>query len=220
MLYQLGHPVNESEMVRHLINGGPVNMFEDVEPIGNDFLNRIFKDGTQGELYRTTYMFFYKDSGEGANMRNSTFSLNYGDNPLNYKIVWSKRTREAEDDYTALMAMLRTMGGTSYTEADVRRHLDLEMTFKNWALRGYARTRTPSAWAPATTASSTASPPTGSLCASSGTPTSPSAASTPKSRKATGAATCRGSWTSRMRAASSTTTSSSCWRTTPRTPPR
>ena len=139
MLYQLGHPVNESEMVRHLINGGPVNMFEDVEPIGNDFLNRIFKDGTQGELYRTTYMFFYKDSGEGANMRNSTFSLNYGDNPLNYKIVWSKRTREAEDDYTALMAMLRTMGGTSYTEADVRRHLDLEMTFKNWALRGYAK---------------------------------------------------------------------------------
>ena len=139
MLYQLGHPVNESEMVRHLINGGPVNMFEDVEPIGNDFLNRIFKDGTQGELYRTTYMFFYKDSGEGANMRNSTFSLNYGDNPLNYKIVWSKRTREAEDDYTGLMAMLRTMGGTSYTEADVRRHLDLEMTFKNWALRGYAK---------------------------------------------------------------------------------
>ena len=139
MLYQLGHPVNESEMVRHLVNGGPINMFEDVEPIGNDFLNRIFKDGAQGELYRTTYMFFYKDSGEGANMRNSTFSLNYGDDPLNYKIVWSKRTREAEDDYTGLMAMLRTMGGNNYNEADVRRHLDLELTFKNWALRGYSK---------------------------------------------------------------------------------
>ncbi len=139
MLYQIGHPVNESEMVRHLINGGPINMFEDVEPIGNDFLNRIFKDGTQGELYRTTYMFFYKDSGEGANMRNSTLAPNYGDDPINYKVVWSKRTREAEDDYTGLMDMLRTMSGSSYTEADVRRHFDLELTFKNWALRGYAK---------------------------------------------------------------------------------
>lgn len=139
MLYQLGHPVNESEMVRHLINGGGVQLMEDVEPIGNDFLNRIFKDGSQGELYRTTYMFFYKDSGEGSNLRNSTLAPNYGDDPLNYKIVWSKRTREAEDDYTALLDMLRTMGANRYTEADVRRHFDLELTFKNWALRGYSK---------------------------------------------------------------------------------
>ena len=139
MLYQLGHPVNESEMVRHLINGGPVQMMEDVEPIGNDFLNRIFKDGSQGELYRTTYMFFYRDDGQSSSLRNSTLAPNYGDDPLNYKVVWSKRSREAEDDYSALLDMLRTMARPNLTEADTRRHFDLEMTFRNWALRGFAK---------------------------------------------------------------------------------
>ncbi len=139
MLYQLGHPVNESEMVRHVINNGPINMFEDVEPIGNDFLNRVFKDGSQGELYRTTYMFFYQDSGASGSLRNSVLAPNYGDNPIDYKIIWSKRTREAENDYTALLDMLRTMGRGTFTEAEARRHFDLEMTFKNWALRGYSK---------------------------------------------------------------------------------
>ena len=139
MLYQLGHPVNESEWVRHVLNASPSVLQEDVEPIGSDFLNRIFKHGSQGELYRTTYMFFYKDNGEGNNMRNSTLALNYGDDPINYKVVWSKRTREAENDYTALMDMLRTVQDNQFDEKGLRRHMDLEMMFKNWALRGYSK---------------------------------------------------------------------------------
>jgi hypothetical protein len=139
MLYQIGHPVNESEWVRHVINGAPAQFQEAVEPIGNDFLNRVFKNGTQGELYRTTYMFFYKDNGEGSSMRNSTMALNYGNDPINYKIVWSKRTREAENDYTALMDMLRTVEANQFDEKELRRHMDLELMFKNWAVRGYAK---------------------------------------------------------------------------------
>ncbi len=139
LLYQVGHPVNESEMVRHVINSNPPQLQEDVEPIGTDFLNRIYKHGSQGELYRTTYMFFYKDNGEGANMRNSTLALNYGDNATDYKVVWSKRTREAENDYTALLDMLRTVQGNQFDEKELRRHMDLELMFSNWAVRGYAK---------------------------------------------------------------------------------
>ena len=139
MLYQVGHPVNESEMVRHVINGTQPQLQEDVEPIGSDFLNRVFKHGSQGELYRTTYMFFYKDSGEGNSIRNSTLALNYGDDPINYKIVWSKRTLEAENDYTALMDMLRTVQANQFDEKELRRHMDLELMFKNWAVRGYSK---------------------------------------------------------------------------------
>ena len=139
MLYHIGHPVNESEWVRHVVNANQPQFQEDVEPISSDFLNRIFKHGSHGELYRTTYMFFYKDSGEGNNMRNSTLALNYGDDPINYKVVWSKRTREAENDYTALMDMLRTVQANQFDEKELRRHMDLELMFKNWAVRGYSK---------------------------------------------------------------------------------
>ncbi|NBU10337.1 MAG: hypothetical protein EBS84_15185 [Proteobacteria bacterium] len=138
MLYHLGHPVNESEWVRHVLNASPSVLQEDVEPIGGDFLNRIFRHGSHGSLYRTTYMFFYKDNGEGNSIRNSTLALNYGNDPIDYKIVWGSRTVGA-NDYGPLMDMLRTVEGNQFDETGLRRHMDLEMMLKNWALRGYSK---------------------------------------------------------------------------------
>ena len=35
--------------------------------------------------------------------------------------------------------MLRTVEGNQFNEAELRRHMDLEMMFKNWAIRGYSK---------------------------------------------------------------------------------
>jgi hypothetical protein len=139
MLYLLGHPVGQSEFVRHIINGGNPDFREDCEVINNDFLNRVFKDGAQGELYRTTYMFFYRDTGEGSPQKNASLGLPYGEDPNHYRIVWNKRTGEGEDDWNNLFTMLRTVSANRYSEQELNSIFDLEMTLKNWALRGYAK---------------------------------------------------------------------------------
>ncbi|MBM3875545.1 MAG: hypothetical protein FJ386_02350 [Verrucomicrobia bacterium] len=139
MLYLLGHPVAQVEFVRHVINNGNFEFREDSEVFNNDFLNRIFKDGAQGELYRTTYMFYYKDDNTGGPQRTAALNTNFGDDPNNYRIIWNKRTGEEEDNFNNLLHMLRTVGQNRFTEEEINRIFDLELTLKNWAVRGYSK---------------------------------------------------------------------------------
>jgi len=139
MLYLLGHPTAQVEFVRHVINNGNFEFREDSEVFNNDFLNRIFKDGAQGELYRTTYMFYYKDDNSGGPQRTAVLNNNLGDDQNNYRIIWSKRTGEEADDYNHLLNMLRTVGQNKFSEDEISRVFDLELTLKNWAVRGYSK---------------------------------------------------------------------------------
>jgi hypothetical protein len=135
-LYLLGHPVNENEFVRVLINAGSPGLREDTEPLGNDLLDRLFDNGSNGELYRIDDEWWFRDNWE-RNSRNADWSYKNSDNPVRYHSEWMKRTMEDDYDYSALLNLFFTVSRTSYTQSQIERLLDAEATLKMAAVRGY-----------------------------------------------------------------------------------
>ncbi len=135
-LYLLGHPINETEFVRVMVNGADPVLRENVEPVSNDFLARNFDRGTDGELYRIDDEWWFQDSW-ARDGRNADWSYKGTDDPLRYHTEWMKRTREADYDYTALISMFRTVSRNNFTEEEIDRVMDPELMAMNAAVRGY-----------------------------------------------------------------------------------
>jgi hypothetical protein len=134
-LYLLGHPVSENEFIRVIINSGSATLREDTEPVANDFLDRNFENGAQGELYRIDDEWWFTDSWERA-YRDADWSYKNTDNPGRYRTEWMKRTNEEEDDFSALIAFFKTVS-SGYSQADIERWLDPYATMKMFVVRGY-----------------------------------------------------------------------------------
>jgi hypothetical protein len=60
-LYLFGHPANENEYVLVEVNNGGSALREEVEPLGNDMMDRLYADGSQGELYRIDDEWWFQD---------------------------------------------------------------------------------------------------------------------------------------------------------------
>ena len=135
MLYLLGHPVNENEFVQVMINAGSPQLREDTEPVGNEFLDRNFESGADGELYRIDDEWWFRDSWDRKN-RDASWNYKNTDNPGNYRTEWMKRTLETEDDFTALINLFQTASG-SYTQAQIERLADPDAIMKMFVVRGY-----------------------------------------------------------------------------------
>ncbi|MDA7881870.1 lamin tail domain-containing protein [Akkermansiaceae bacterium] len=146
-LYQLGHPINEFEFVHSVINTDGFRLRENHEPISNDFLNRNFKDGTDGTLFRIDdEWFFNNDDGNSRSSRNADWSYKKFrnedndlvgiNNPTNYQSEWIMRTRESDHDLSTYIEFVRTLDGT-FDESEANRMANARMLGLNAAVRGY-----------------------------------------------------------------------------------
>lgn len=135
MLYLLGHPVNENEYIHTLINNGSPQLREDTEPVGNEFLDRNFEMGSDGELYRIDDEWWFRDTWDRQN-QDASWNYKNSENPGHYRTEWMKRTRETEDNFTALTRLFQTASG-SYDQQEIERLADPEAIMKMFVVRGY-----------------------------------------------------------------------------------
>lgn len=136
LLYLLGHPANQNEFVRLVINAGEVQTREDTELVDNNFLDRNFPGGSAGDLYRIDDQWWFLDDWEGV-QRDADWSYKNSDNPGHYRAEWMKRTNETEDDYSRLIDFFKTISQTNSTLEEIDRLLDPQATLKLAAVRGY-----------------------------------------------------------------------------------
>jgi hypothetical protein len=135
LLYRVGHPASENEFIYVIINSGRPRLREDTEPVGNDLLDRLFANGTAGNLYKIDDEWWFKDDWSREN-RNADWGYKGTDNAGRYRTEWMKRTNEDEDDYSDLIGFFKLVSGR-YTEQEAARLIDVDATMKMFAVRGY-----------------------------------------------------------------------------------
>jgi hypothetical protein len=136
LLYQLGHVTSQAEWTRVIINQTGPYLKQDTEPVTDEFLDRNFQNGGRGELYRIDDEWWLTDSG-GRNNRDASWDYKDTDDPGRYRAEWSKRTRETEDDYSALIALFKTYSANRFTQDDIERLLDPRATLEVAAARAF-----------------------------------------------------------------------------------
>ena len=143
-LYMLGHPTNENEFVRVVINGDNAAIREDMEPIANDFIARNFENGTDGTLLRIDDEWTFEDvptnvgndSRAPRGSRNADWNYKNTESPIRYQSEWIMRSRETEYDYSSFVEFLKTLDENG-SEADLDRIMDHNLIGLNAAVRGY-----------------------------------------------------------------------------------
>lgn len=135
-LYLLGHPINENEFVDLEINANGTVLRDEIEPVDNEFLDRLYPDGSQGELYRIDDEWWFQDNW-ARTYRDADWLYKGTDNPGRYRTEWMKRSRENEDDYSSLVSFFKKVSG-NYSQAEIERLLDSAAITKLSAVRGYA----------------------------------------------------------------------------------
>ncbi|MGC6464678.1 MAG: lamin tail domain-containing protein [Akkermansiaceae bacterium] len=139
-LYQLGHPTNENEWVRTIINGSNAAVREDMEPIASDYLDRNFEDGGSSTLLRIDDEWWFEDFNSNGTAprgsRNATWEYKNTEAPVRYQSEWLMRSREKDHDYASFIEFVKTLnqGGS---EADLDRIMDHNLVGLNAAVRGY-----------------------------------------------------------------------------------
>jgi hypothetical protein len=136
LLYQLGHVTSEAEWTRVIINNTGPYLKQDTEPVTDAFLDRNFKDGSRGELYRIDDEWWFTDSG-GRNNQDASWDYKGTDDPARYRAEWQKRTRETEDDYSGLIALFKTYSANRFTQDEIERILDPHAILQMAAARAF-----------------------------------------------------------------------------------
>ncbi|MEI7729112.1 MAG: lamin tail domain-containing protein [Verrucomicrobiota bacterium] len=135
-LYLSGLPASESEVVRVKVNQNGPELFDDTETMGSEFLNRCFKHGSRGQLFRIDDEWWFTDDWTPQN-RDADWQYKGTDNPGRYRTEWMKRTNEVEDDYTSLIRFFKLMSGDKYTQEEMEQVMDVEAVMKLAVVRGY-----------------------------------------------------------------------------------
>ncbi len=136
-LYLLGHPANEHEFIRIVINNGPAMIREDVETNANDFLKRNWDQGEKGELYRIDDEWWFDDGWSRTN-RNADWSVDGRSvEPNMYHAEWMKRSREDEYDYGSFIDWVFSVGQNRFTREEIERMADIDMMAANAVVRGW-----------------------------------------------------------------------------------
>ena len=136
-MHQLGHPVAEAELIRVVINSTAPLLREETEPVANDFLNRIYKDGSKGELYRPEMTWWLRDDWGGGSPLQPDW-IYKGQEVGRYRPIWMKRTNEVEDDFGELISLTKTITDNQYTQAEIEKRIDPHNTMRHAVVRGYS----------------------------------------------------------------------------------
>ncbi|MFT5123183.1 MAG: hypothetical protein ACI97B_001815, partial [Verrucomicrobiales bacterium] len=135
-MYLLGHPQNEAEFLRVIINSGNPELREEVEPVATDFIKRNFEDGTRGELYRIDDQWWFTDAW-GRTPADANWVYKNTDEAVRYHTEWIKRSREADYDYSSLLNFIKTIDANAFTQEQMDRLMDVQLVMANAAVRGY-----------------------------------------------------------------------------------
>lgn len=135
-LYLLGHPSNENEFVRVMVNSSNPTLREDVETNANDFLKRNWENGEKGELYRIDDEWWF-DDGWGRDGRNADWGYKNTTEPERYHAEWMKRSQEAEYDYSSFVSWVAMVGRNAFTREEIERMADIDMMTANAVVRGW-----------------------------------------------------------------------------------
>jgi hypothetical protein len=135
-LYLLGNPANENEFILVEVNTGGSSVREEMEVVGNDMLDRAYENGSRGELYKIDDEWWFQDDWNRRN-RDADWSYKSSDNPGRYRSEWMKRTKENEDDYSALVSFFKKVYVGPYTQAEIERIVDPVALLKACAVAGY-----------------------------------------------------------------------------------
>jgi hypothetical protein len=136
LLYQMGQVTCEAEWVRVILNSSGAYLKDDTEPVTAEFLERNFKNGNHGDLYRIDDEFWFSDDWEHEN-RDADWRYKGTDDPNRYRAEWQKKTGEIEDNYSALIAMFKAITSNRYTQEEIERMLDADSILCMAAVRGY-----------------------------------------------------------------------------------
>ena len=135
-LYQLGYPNYESEVIWRSINAETAEVVEESEPIGNEFLNRIYPNGSEGDLFRVRYEYWFTDNWMRDN-RDADWLYKSTYDPIRYHTEWNLRSRETAYDYNALINFMELLTFNSFSEEEVGGYIDPILTPMYAAVRGY-----------------------------------------------------------------------------------
>ena len=136
-MHQLGHPVAEAEFVRVVINNTAPLLREETEPVANDFLNRIYKDGSKGQLYRPEMTWWLRDDWGGGSPLQPDW-IYKGVDVGRYRPIWMKRTLEVEDDFGELISLTKVLTDNVYSQAEIEKRIDVHNTMRHAVARGYS----------------------------------------------------------------------------------
>ena len=135
-LYLLGEPVNENEFVRYLINTSGPMLREEVEPVGNEFLDRIWPRGHNGDLYRIDDEWWFSDTW-GQSSQDANWVYKGTDSATRYRTEWMKRSNEAQDDFSALIQLFKLISDGKTSREQLESLLDPDALAKTIVARGY-----------------------------------------------------------------------------------
>ena len=135
-LYLYGHAFSEAEFMLMYVNGSRLGVREDVEPNGNDLLDRQFKNGADGQLIRIDDEWWFQDDWNRGN-RNSEWHYKDTENPIRYHSEWMMRSREQDYDFAPLIQLFKLATQNNYTEQEMNRVVDNVEITKHAAIRGY-----------------------------------------------------------------------------------
>ena len=135
-LYLLGSPVYEGEYVRVIVNDDGADILEEIEPPGNDYLDRVYDQGSEGELYRIDDEWWFQDSWS-RDGRDADWRYKNTDEAIRYHTEWIKRSRETDYDYSSLIAFFKMVTENNFTEESINRVVDADQMAIYAAVRGY-----------------------------------------------------------------------------------
>ena len=135
-LYLLGETVNENEFVRYLVNASGPMLREEVEPVGNEFLDRAWPRGHRGELYRIDDEWWFTDAW-GQSAQDANWVYKGSDSSIRYRTEWMKRSNEAQDDYRPLIQLFKLISDGKTSRAQLEAVLDPDALAKMIVARGY-----------------------------------------------------------------------------------
>ncbi len=136
LLYLLGHPSGQNEFIHVIINDGPFMLREDVEPVDSDFLKRHFEDGNQGELYRVDDEWWMSDHWSQRH-RDASWDLQETVQKGFYRHAWMKRSREEEDNYSALLDFFTLVNQSPEAVQAIGSKLDTRASLQLTAVLGF-----------------------------------------------------------------------------------
>lgn len=137
LLYLLGHPTSENEFVRVIVNAGPIELREEVEPVDTAFIRRYYPEQEIGNLYRIDDEWWFPDSWEEPETRDADWSYKGAVDPGRYRTEWMKRTHESDDDYSGLIQFFKTVSSSDYTEDSINQLIDADAVLQLAAVSGY-----------------------------------------------------------------------------------
>lgn len=139
-MYLLGHPASDNEFIHLMVNAGNMVVREDVEPpSGNEFMDRHWENGSQGQMYRIDDEWTFPDNFSSRPSRNAEWDYKQpnGDRGGRYHAEWMLRSREVEYDYEPIVSLFKMTTENDFTQAQAERLINTEQMAINMAVRGY-----------------------------------------------------------------------------------